>query len=111
MDRNLGWVVLKFGGTSVSTAERWVTIAAQVARQIATGRRPLVVCSALAGVSNQLEEMLGLAVAGRHEPALLAIQERHLALATALGLDAAAGSAASRARSSSSRSASQEAAR
>jgi diaminopimelate decarboxylase/aspartate kinase len=90
MDRNLGWVVLKFGGTSVSTAERWATIAAQVARQIAAGRRPLVVCSALAGVSNQLEEMLGLAVAGRHEPALLAIEERHLALAAALRLDAAA---------------------
>jgi diaminopimelate decarboxylase len=89
MERNLAWVVLKFGGTSVSTAERWATIAAQVARQIAAGRRPLVVCSALAGVSNQLEEMLGLAVAGRHEPALLALRERHLALGAALGLDAA----------------------
>jgi diaminopimelate decarboxylase/aspartate kinase len=89
MDRNSAWVVLKFGGTSVSTVDRWATIAAQVERRIAAGRRPLVVCSALAGVSNQLEEMLALAVAGRHEPALLAIRERHLALGAALGLDAA----------------------
>jgi diaminopimelate decarboxylase/aspartate kinase len=89
MDGKASWVVLKFGGTSVSTVERWATIAAQVAARIAAGRRPLVVCSALAGVSNQLEEMLGLAVAGRHEPALAAIHERHLALAAAMGLDGA----------------------
>src|ERR1700686_3420220 len=68
MDRDLGWVVLKFGGTSVATAERWAIIAGRVERRLAEGRRPLVVCSALAGVSNRLEEMLALAVAGRHWP-------------------------------------------
>ena len=89
MTRDLpGWVVLKFGGTSVATAERWATIAGQVARRLAEGRRPLVVCSALAGVSNRLEAMLGLAVAGRHEAALAEIRERHLALGAALGLAA-----------------------
>ncbi|MBV8202411.1 MAG: diaminopimelate decarboxylase [Acidobacteria bacterium] len=89
MARDLGWVVLKFGGTSVATAERWATIAARVARRIAEGRRPLVVCSALAGVSNRLEELLDLAVTGRHEAALAEIGERHLQLGAALGLAAA----------------------
>jgi diaminopimelate decarboxylase/aspartate kinase len=84
----LGWVVLKFGGSSVSTAERWGAIAALVARRLAEGRRPLVVCSALAGISNRLEELLGLAVAGRHETALAEVRERHLALGSALGLAA-----------------------
>jgi diaminopimelate decarboxylase/aspartate kinase len=88
MDRDLGWVVLKFGGTSVATAERWATIAGRVERRLAEGRRPLVVCSALAGVSNRLEEMLALAVAGSHQEALAEIRERHLRLGEALGLPA-----------------------
>ncbi|HVT58749.1 MAG TPA: bifunctional aspartate kinase/diaminopimelate decarboxylase [Thermoanaerobaculia bacterium] len=83
------WVVLKFGGTSVSTPERWRTIAAQVALRVADGLRPLVVCSALSGVSNRLEEILGLAVEGGHEAALAAIADRHLALGAELGLQAA----------------------
>src|SRR5258708_11826400 len=91
MTTNLGWVVLKFGGTSVATAERWATIAARVERRLAEGRRPLVVCSALSGISSALEEMLGLAAAGRHESALAAIRERHLRLGGALGLPAAGG--------------------
>ncbi|HEV3075024.1 MAG TPA: bifunctional aspartate kinase/diaminopimelate decarboxylase, partial [Thermoanaerobaculia bacterium] len=88
MDRDLGWVVLKFGGTSVATAERWATIAGRVERRLAEGRRPLVVCSALAGVSNRLEEMLARAVAGSHQDALAEIRERHLRLGEALGLPA-----------------------
>jgi bifunctional diaminopimelate decarboxylase / aspartate kinase len=83
------WVVLKFGGTSVATAERWRTIAGLVERRIAEGLRPLVVCSALAGVSNRLESMLELAVAGGHEEALEEIRRRHLELGGELGLPAA----------------------
>ncbi len=81
-------MVLKFGGTSVATAARWGIIAGRVAQRLAEGRRPLVVCSALAGVSNRLEELLALAAAGAHEPALADVRERHLALAAALGLPA-----------------------
>jgi len=83
------WVVLKFGGTSVATAGRWATIAALVAERQAEGLRPLVVCSALSGVSNRLEELLKLAVDGRHEAALAALRQRHLDLGESLGLDAA----------------------
>jgi diaminopimelate decarboxylase/aspartate kinase len=83
------WVVLKFGGTSVSTPERWATIAGLIEQRTAEGLRPLVVCSALSGISNQLEALLGLAVQERHEEALAAIRERHLELGAGLGVDAA----------------------
>jgi diaminopimelate decarboxylase/aspartate kinase len=83
------WVVLKFGGTSVSTPERWRIIADLAARRIAEGLRPLIVCSALSGVSNQLEALLALAVEGRHEDALTALRQRHLELGAGLKIDAA----------------------
>jgi diaminopimelate decarboxylase/aspartate kinase len=83
------WVVLKFGGTSVSTPERWRTIADLTAARIAEGLRPVVVCSALSGISNQLEALLRLAVEGRHEDALAAVRQRHLELGEGLGIDAA----------------------
>lgn len=86
------WVVLKFGGTSVSTPERWATIADLVRRRIGEGLRPLVVCSALSGVSDRLEALLAAAVAdtgGGHEESLAAIEERHLELGAGLGLAAA----------------------
>jgi diaminopimelate decarboxylase/aspartate kinase len=83
------WVVLKFGGTSVSTPERWATIADLVRRRIDEGLRPLVVCSALSGISNRLEALLATAITGRHEEPLAAIEERHLELGEGLGLDAA----------------------
>lgn len=83
------WVVLKFGGTSVSTPERWRIIADLAARRIAEGLRPLIVCSALSGISNQLEALLALAVEGRHEDALTALRQRHLELGEGLKIDAA----------------------
>ena len=82
------WVVLKFGGTSVSTPERWGIIAGLARRRIDEGLRPLVVCSALSGISNQLKHLLGLAVQGRHEEALAEIQARHLELGSGLGIGA-----------------------
>lgn len=85
------WVVLKFGGTSVSTPERWATIAELTRQRMSEGSeglRPLVVCSALSGISNQLEALLGLAVQDRHEEALAAILARHLELGKGLGVDA-----------------------
>lgn len=81
------WVVLKFGGTSVATAARWATIAGLAERRLAEGLRPLVVCSALSGVSNLLEGMLGKGGDG-HEAVVAEIRRRHLELGAALGLDA-----------------------
>lgn len=84
------WVVLKFGGTSVATPERWRTIAELARRRLAEGLRPVIVCSAVAGVSNRLEELLRLAVDGAHEASLSAVKQRHLELASGLNVEAEA---------------------
>jgi diaminopimelate decarboxylase/aspartate kinase len=84
------WVVLKFGGTSVANRARWDTIADLVRARRAEGLRPFVVCSAVAGVTNALEQLLQDAVAGRAGPALAALRERHLALGAELGVAAEA---------------------
>ncbi len=79
------WVVLKFGGTSVSTARSWDTIARTVHARLAEGVRPVVVHSALAGVTNLLEQLPERALAGDHVELLADIHERHEALAANLG--------------------------
>ncbi len=58
------WVVLKFGGRSVSTAPNWAVIAQLIRDRLAEGVRPVVVHSALVGVSNALIALLDTAVAG-----------------------------------------------
>src|SRR5690606_13842597 len=83
------WVVLKFGGTSVSSLERWETIATECRARIADGLRPVVVCSAVRGVSDQLGALPDHAVRGDHEALLSAIAVRHAALAAELGVDPA----------------------
>ena len=50
------WLVLKFGGTSVSKRERWDTIGRLAKKRMDdTGGRVLVVVSALSGVTNALQ--------------------------------------------------------
>jgi bifunctional diaminopimelate decarboxylase / aspartate kinase len=85
--RQRPWVVLKFGGTSVSTLERWQTIADVVRKRLEEGLRPLVVCSALSSVTNELERGLEEAVAGRPSNVLEDLEKRHRALAEALEVD------------------------
>jgi len=80
------WVVLKFGGTSVASAERWATIRQIAAARRAEGLRPLLVCSAITGVSDTLERLLSAALAGAQAPLLAALRARHVALADALGV-------------------------
>ncbi len=81
------WVVMKFGGTSVSSAANWKTIAELLRRRLQQGLRPVVVHSALKGVSNALEEILKSAVVDDATDALGKIREQHYSLADALGLD------------------------
>ena len=81
------WVVMKFGGSSVATAENWDTIAELIERRLDAGLRPVIVHSALAGVSNALENVLDAAVAGDPGAILEQIRAQHYALADALGLD------------------------
>jgi len=81
------WLVLKFGGTSVSKRERWDTIGRLAAeRAAAEDARVLVVVSALAGVTNELQSIAaGDDIGGR----IAALVARHRAFcADDLGIDA-----------------------
>lgn len=80
------WVVLKFGGTSVASAAHWQTIARAAADHVAAGRRPLLVCSALSGVSDQLVALAHAALANAAGPVLEDLQARHARLARAAGV-------------------------
>ncbi len=83
------WVVLKFGGRSVSTVENWAIVARLIRERLAEGVRPVVVHSALVGVSNALIALLDAAVAGGDtDDKLGKIRWQHDALARDLGVDA-----------------------
>jgi aspartokinase len=51
------WVVLKFGGTSVAGRPQWETIGRLAQSRLAQGYRVLLVCSAVAGVTNELADL------------------------------------------------------
>jgi len=80
------WVVLKFGGTSVSTAPNWRNIVSIVRARLADGLRPVVVHSALSGITDRLESLFIAALEGTHGPVLDEIERRHAALAGELGV-------------------------
>lgn len=80
------WVVLKFGGTSVSTAANWRNVADIVRARVADGLRPLVVHSALSGITDRLEGLLTAALRGSATADLDEIEGRHAALASELGI-------------------------
>jgi len=82
------WVVLKFGGTSVSTEPNWRNIAGVLRARLAAGLRPVVVHSALSGITDKLETLLTEALGGGHAPVLADIERRHADHARALGVDA-----------------------
>ena len=81
------FVVMKFGGRSVATAQNWATIAQLLRQRLDEGFTPVVVHSALAGVSSALEELLLQATAGDTTTELDEIQQRHEQLATELEVD------------------------
>lgn len=75
------WRVLKFGGTSVATADRWKNIAHIVDRTLADGVRCVLVCSAVSGISNKLEALIETIEAGEPVgPAIDDIRSVHLKL-------------------------------
>lgn len=80
------WVVLKFGGTSVAGAPQWAVIRRLVRARLDDGHRVLVVCSALAGVTNRLQAM---AEAGGAAEGITELVDRHRHFADELGIDAA----------------------
>lgn len=86
-----GWIVLKFGGTSVSRRDRWDTIGRLMAKRRAeTGAGVLVVVSALSGITNALQALIdGHADREAVAAGVEAIVQRHQAFCAELGLDPA----------------------
>lgn len=81
------YVVLKFGGTSVASAERWRQIADLAAARRAEGECPLIVVSALAGVTDRLLAIAAPDTDPANAAAIAAdIGARHRAVAAALGI-------------------------
>ncbi len=80
------WIVLKFGGTSVSSLANWRNIAKVAAARRADGARVLIVHSAVTGITDRLEKLLSAARGEAQEEELKIIEERHRRLAAELGI-------------------------
>ncbi len=87
-EHNDDWVVLKFGGTSVSSASNWHNIAGVLRERMASGLRPAVVHSALSGITDKLESLLAAALVGGQAPVLAEIDRKHRDLAEKLAITA-----------------------
>ncbi|MDR8392732.1 bifunctional aspartate kinase/diaminopimelate decarboxylase [Aliifodinibius sp. S!AR15-10] len=82
------WIVLKFGGTSVSSLSNWQNITSILQDKLSEGYRVCLVHSALSGISNKLEEIIDLSSTDESETVLEEIKQQHRDLANDLGLDA-----------------------
>jgi diaminopimelate decarboxylase/aspartate kinase len=80
------WIVLKFGGTSVSSLANWERIARVASERLASGVRVLIVHSAISGMTDRLERLLDAAIQKSHEEELYAIKDGHRRLAEELGV-------------------------
>jgi len=80
------FVILKYGGTSVASAVRWESIVEVVQARMDEGYVPVLVCSALAGVSNLLDQLLNAAMSDSHKRIIDQIEEKHRVLAQDMGI-------------------------
>lgn len=76
--------ILKFGGSSVSTAERIRAVIAIVKDDLAAADGLIIVVSAFGGVTDELIALGRDALAGDYHARLKSLKERHLAVAEAL---------------------------
>ncbi len=83
------WIVMKFGGTSVSKATFWETISGQVCQRADDGWHSLIVVSALSGVTDLLSQLVDERSDTGQSAILQDIESRHLELFAGLGLQPA----------------------
>ena len=76
------WVVLKFGGTSVSSKEKWQIITDVVARRIKQGHQVMLVHSAAQGLTDILTKKIS-----QNQSVLKAFTEKVLAFAAKLNVN------------------------
>lgn len=81
------WIVIKFGGNSVADLHCWQTIARITQQHLTNHFRPLIVCSALSGITNKLEKLLIAAPEQKHAPILNEIITAYEKLAMVLSVD------------------------
>ena len=87
LNAHAGWIVVKFGGTSVSTRPRWDTIRRIAADWHARGKRVLIVVSALSGMTDKLKAIAeSKGDAGKRAGMRDEIVARHEAMFAELGL-------------------------
>ena len=79
-------LVTKFGGTSVSSRENWDHIVAITKNHLVEGVQPIIVCSALTGASDKLEQMIESAILDKHSSIQADLTNRYLTLADSLGV-------------------------
>src|SRR5262245_7098605 len=77
-------IVMKFAGSPVADAERIRNVLEIVKGRLA--KKPVVVCSALKGVTDELFKLADEAVKGR-SPGIEKLETRHQDLMIALGVD------------------------
>ncbi|SMO51427.1 bifunctional aspartate kinase/diaminopimelate decarboxylase [Fodinibius sediminis] len=78
------WIVLKFGGTSVSSLENWKNIVSVIKQRRAEGYRVCMVHSALSGISDKLEELIERAPENETGELVQEVKNRHYELGEAL---------------------------
>jgi diaminopimelate decarboxylase/aspartate kinase len=81
------WVVMKFGGSGMASPARWATLLQLVTKRADAGLRPVVVVSALKGVTNLLEQIIDAAANRYPEQEVAVLRQHHLDAAHDLGLD------------------------
>jgi diaminopimelate decarboxylase/aspartate kinase len=82
------WSVLKFGGTSVSSAECWSTIVKQARHNTDEGQHVMIVVSALSGVTNLLTRLADCEALDERREIVTQLAGRHEELHRALNLEA-----------------------
>lgn len=80
-------LIIKFGGTSVSSRETWEHIQTIAENHAQQGVQPIIVCSALSQASNKLEHMTNDALLNKHHHAHNALTKEYTELAHALDVD------------------------
>jgi diaminopimelate decarboxylase/aspartate kinase len=80
-------IVLKFGGTSVSSLTRWKNISDIVKERSREAKKTIVVCSAIRGISDRLEKLIDNILRVDFKIGLDEIKTIHYNLAKELGID------------------------
>ncbi len=81
------FVVLKLGGTSVANVAAWPRMARELSARIEEGLRPVLVCSAFSGVTNDLVALVDTAQSGESCDAIMArLWSAHRGWAEAQGI-------------------------